>query len=55
MEEKEEPKTLHFFAFLDNKGRIVIPTRNRKEAGLMNQAADVECQLTVLKRYRGEE
>jgi bifunctional DNA-binding transcriptional regulator/antitoxin component of YhaV-PrlF toxin-antitoxin module len=45
-------KTLHFFAFLDSKGRLIIPTRDRKEAGLMGQAADVECVMTVLKTYK---
>lgn len=53
-EGEEAPKTLHFFAFLDSKGRIVVPTRNRKEADIMGQAADVECRLTVLKTYRKE-
>jgi DNA-binding transcriptional regulator/RsmH inhibitor MraZ len=50
--EEEARETLHFFAFLDRKGRIVVPTRNRKEAGLMGLAADVECQLRVLKTYK---
>lgn len=45
-------RTLHFFAFLDRKGRIIVPTRNRKEVGLMGQAADVECVMTVLKTYK---
>lgn len=48
----EVSKTLHFFAFLDSKGRLIIPTRDRKEAGLMGLAADVECQLRVLKTYK---
>ena len=52
--EEEASKTLHFFAFLDSKGRLIIPTRDRKEAGLMGLAADVECQMTVLKTYSKE-
>lgn len=53
-EGEEAPKALHFFGFLDAKGRIVVPKRNRKEAGLMGLAADVECRMTVLKTYRKE-
>jgi DNA-binding transcriptional regulator/RsmH inhibitor MraZ len=49
---EEALETLHFFAFLDAKGRIIIPTRNRKEAGLMGIAADVECRMKVLKTYK---
>jgi DNA-binding transcriptional regulator/RsmH inhibitor MraZ len=49
---EEKPKTVHFFAFMDKKGRVIVPTRNRKEVGLMDLAADVECQMKVLKTYK---
>jgi DNA-binding transcriptional regulator/RsmH inhibitor MraZ len=49
---EDASKTLHFFAFLDSKGRVVVPTRDRKEAGLMGLAADVECRMKVLKTYK---
>ena len=49
---EEASKTLHFFAFLHSKGRLIIPTRDRKEAGLMGLAADVECRMKVLKTYK---
>jgi DNA-binding transcriptional regulator/RsmH inhibitor MraZ len=52
--EEEAVKTLHFFAFLDTKGRIIVPTRNRKEADIMGLAADVECRMKVLKTYSEE-
>ena len=47
-------KNVHFYGFLDRHGRIIIPTRNRKEAGLMDMEADVECSVSILKIYKEE-
>lgn len=51
-----EGKHIHFFAYLDKHGRIVVPLRNRKEAGIANIAgADVEVNMVVKKVYRKEQ
>ena len=49
---EEAEKRLHCFAYMDKAGRLLIPLRNRKEAGITNIAgADVEVDLVVKKVY----
>ncbi len=49
-EEAEEEKWVHCFAYMDNAGRLLIPLRKRKEAGITNIAgADIEVDLVVKK------
>ena len=55
VEEAKEEKWLHCFAYTDKAGRLLIPLRNRKEAGIANIAgADVEVNLVVKKVYGGK-
>ncbi|KAF5427211.1 hypothetical protein C5S39_13865 [Candidatus Methanophagaceae archaeon] len=50
IEEAEEEKRVHCFAYMDKTGQLSIPLRNRKEAGIVNIAgADVEVNLVVKK------
>ena len=52
IEEAKEEKWVHCFAYMDKAGRLLIPLRNRKEAGITNIAgADVEVNLVVKKVY----
>jgi len=51
-DEAKEEKQVHCFAYMDKAGRLLIPLRNRKEAGITNIAgADVEVDLVVKKVY----
>ena len=51
-EEAKEEKRVHCFAYMDKAGRLLIPLRNRKEAGITNIAgADIEVDLAVKKMY----
>ncbi|MFV9677445.1 MAG: hypothetical protein ACNYVW_07335 [Methanosarcinales archaeon] len=55
-EEAKEEKRVHCFAYRDKAGRLLIPLRNRKEAGITNIAgADVEVNLVVKKVYGKKE
>lgn len=38
IEEAKVEKRLHCFAYMDKAGRLLIPLRNRKEAGITNIA-----------------
>ena len=50
---EEAEKRMHCFVYRDNAGRLLIPLRNRKEAGITNIAgADVEVDLVVKTVYR---
>ncbi|KAF5438186.1 hypothetical protein C5S35_00280 [Candidatus Methanophagaceae archaeon] len=52
IEEAKGEKWVHCFAYMDKAGRLLIPLRNRKEAGITNIAgADVEVDLVVKKVY----
>ena len=52
----EEEKHIHCFAYMDKSGRILVPLRNREEAGIAGIAgADVELNLVVKKVYRKKE
>ena len=52
-ESAKEKNQIHCFAYMDTMGRILIPLRNRKEAGIENVAgADCEVNLTVKKVYK---
>ena len=52
IEEAKAEKRLHCFAYMDKAGRLLIPLRNRKEAGITNIAgADIEVDLVVKKVY----
>ena len=49
-------KQLHYFAYMDKSGRILVPLRNREEAGIADIAgADVEVNMVVKKVYRRKE
>ena len=55
-DKEAEEKQLHYFAYMDSSGRILVPLRNRKEAGIANIAgADVEVNMVVKKVYRKKE
>jgi len=48
----EEEKCVHFFSYMDKQGRILVPLRNREEAGIAGIAgADVEVDMIVKKVY----
>jgi len=50
---EEEEKRVHFFSYMDRQGRLLVPLRNRKEAGIENLlGADVEVEMVVRKEYR---
>ncbi|KAF5417393.1 hypothetical protein C5S35_00055 [Candidatus Methanophagaceae archaeon] len=52
IKEAEEEKRVHCFAYMDKAGRLLIPLRNRKEAGIINIAGvDIEVDLVVKKVY----
>ena len=52
VDEAKEEKRVHCFAYMDKAGRLLIPLRNRKEAGITNIAgADIEVDLVVKKVY----
>jgi DNA-binding transcriptional regulator/RsmH inhibitor MraZ len=52
IEEPKAEKRVHCFAYMDKAGRLLIPLRNRKEAGITNiVGADVEVNLIVKKVY----
>ena len=46
---------MRFFSFMDKNGQIDVPHKNRKEAGLVDVAADVEVIMTVTKIWSPEE
>ena len=47
-----EEKHVHFFSYMDKQGRILVPLRNREEAGIAGIAgADVEVDMVVKKVY----
>ena len=49
----KEKKKIHCFAYMDTMGRILIPLRNRKEAGIAGiTGADCELDLIVKKVYK---
>ena len=51
-----EEKRVHFFSYMDMQGRILVPLRNRKEAGITGIAgADVEVDMVVKKVYEKKE
>ena len=51
-----EEKRVHFFSYMDMQGRILVPLRNRKEAGITGIAgADVEVDMVVKKVYKKKE
>ena len=53
---EEEEKRVHFFSYMDRQGRILVPLRNRGEAGIENLlGADVEVEMVVKKVYRKKE
>jgi DNA-binding transcriptional regulator/RsmH inhibitor MraZ len=55
-EEAKEEKHIHCFAYMDKAGRILIPLRNREEAGIAGIAgADCEVNLVVRKVYEKKE
>ena len=55
-DKEAKEKQLHCFAYMDTSGRILVPLRNRKEAGIANIAgADVEVNMVVKKVYRKKE
>lgn len=55
-EEAKEEKRIHCFAYMDTAGRILIPLRNREEAGIAGIAgADVEVVLAIRKVYKKKE
>ncbi len=55
-DEEAKEKRLHCFAYMDKTGRILIPLRNREEAGIAGIAgADVEVALVVKKEYKKKE
>ena len=48
----KEKNKIHCFAYMDTMGRILIPLRNRKEAGIAGiRGADCEVDLVVKKVY----
>jgi hypothetical protein len=52
VDEAKEEKRVHCFAYMDKAGRLLIPWRNRKEAGITNIAgADIEVDLVVKNVY----
>ena len=53
-ERAEEGMQVHFFGFMNQNGQIDVPLKNRKEAGWVNVAADVEVVMTVTKRWGPE-
>ena len=47
-----EEKRVHFFSYMDKQGRILVPLRNREEAGIAGIiGADVEVDMIVKKVY----
>lgn len=55
-DKEAEEKQIHYFAYMDKSGRMLVPLRNRKEAGIANIAgADVEVNMIVKKVYRKKE
>jgi len=53
---EEEEKRVHFFSYMDQQGRLLVPLRNRKEAGIENLVgADVEVWMVVKKVYKKKE
>ena len=48
---------VHFFSYMDKQGRILVPLRNREEAGIAGiTGADVEVDMVVKKVYeKGKE
>ncbi len=50
----DEEMQVCFYGFMDQKGQIDVPLKNRKEAGWVNVAADVEVVMTVTKRWGPE-
>ena len=52
----KEKKQIHCSAYMDTMGRILIPLRNRKEAGIAGiRGADCEVDLVVRKVYEKKE
>lgn len=51
-----EEKRVHFFSYMDKQGRILVPLRNREEAGIAGIAgADVEVDMIVKRVYEKKE
>ena len=47
-----DEKHVHFFSYMDKQGRILVPLRNREEAGIAGIAgADVEVDMIVKRVY----
>lgn len=51
-----EEMQVRFSSYMDKQGRILVPLRNREEAGIVGIAgADVEVNMIIKKVYKKKE
>jgi len=49
----KEEKQIRCFGYIDKIGRLLVPLRNRREAGIADaKGVDVEAVITIKKVYK---